>query len=342
MLKLPEKIINVKDKRFLLRVEDSCQPADYKKYEDLRQTVWQFAEDHLAGTRNLLCENFLHEGSSLFLGVFEEAEDGRFILDGKHLVGFSYGFVGLKDKSLGFDHPGNLWFYSQFLGVRPDCLNYGLGIKIKEFQKEVLLQFLHIDTVVCTYDPLTAINAYRNIRHFGMKVLEYRVAPYGEYGGRLNRQDVPSDRFFMVWNLRETFQPAVPDDKLEEFLGRWPQAIRTEYLEVETDGSQILLEVAAGEVLGLDSEYVLVPIPLDFYLMLNLTDVQQPELRQIPVNWRLQTREVFRHYFQLGYRVVDFLKPDSPKRCCCYLLGSAPGTKKIMLTITGLCYNLLL
>lgn len=323
MLKLPEKIIRVKDRKFLFRVEDSHQAADYKKYEDLRQAVWQFEEDHMAGTRNLLCENFLHEGSSLFLGVFEEAENGRFMLDGQHLAGFSYGFVGLKDKSLGFDCSSNLWFYSQFLGVRPDRLNYGLGILIKEFQREVLLKVLHLETVVCTYDPLTAVNAYRNVRHFGMKVVEYRVAPYGEYGGRLNRRDVPSDRFFMSWNLKEDFRPPVSDPEVENYLKNWPRAIRVEYRQLETEKGRALLEVARDSVLDLAEEYVLVPIPADFYSMLTLTDVSDPDIRQIPVSWRLQTREVFRHYFGRGYRVVDFLKSEAGPKRGFYLLRAA-------------------
>ncbi len=320
MLKLPERVIEVRGRKFLFRVEDSQQSADYKKYEDLRQTVWQFEEDHMAGTRNLLCENFLHEGSSLFLGVFEESGEGRFILDGQHLVGFSYGFVGLKDKSLGFDCPSNLWFYSQFLGVRPDRLNYGLGILIKEFQRKVLLEVLHLETVVCTYDPLTSVNAYRNIRHFGMKVVEYRVAPYGEYGGRLNRRDVPSDRFFMSWNLKESFCPPVPDREVENFIEKWPEAIRLEYRELETEKGRARLEMAAGPVLDLEEEYVLVPIPADFYLMLSLTDRAEPDIRQIPVSWRLQTRKVFQHYFERGYRVVDFLKSETGLKRVYYLL----------------------
>lgn len=320
MLKLPEKVIKIRDKKFLFRVEDSPQAADYKKYEDLRQAVWQFAEDHMAGTRNLLCENFLHEGSSLFLGVFEETEDGSFTLDDQHLVGFSYGFVGLKDKSLGFDRPSNLWFYSQFLGVRPDRLNYGLGILIKEFQREVLLEVLHIETVVCTYDPLTAVNAYRNVRHFGMKVVEYRVAPYGEYGGRLNRQDVPSDRFFMSWNLKESFCPLVPEPEVVSYIERWPRTLRVDYRWLETEKGRADLEVASGPILNQEDEYLLVPVPADFYLMLNLTDVGEPEIRRIPVDWRFRTREIFLHYFQRGYRVVDFLKVEAGQKRCFYLL----------------------
>ncbi len=320
MKKLPEKIIVAKEKRFLLRVEDSSQASDYQKYEDLRQEIWQFADDHLAGTRNLMCENFLHEGSSLFLGVFEEAKTGEFILDGAHLVGFSYGFVGLKDKSIGFNHPDNFWFYSQFLGVRPDRLNYGLGVLIKEFQKEVLLDVFHIDTVVCTYDPLTAVNAYRNVRHFGMKVLEYRVATYGEYGGRLNRQDVPSDRLFMSWDLKKEPRPFIQDKEVDDYLDRVPRAVRVEIKEIQTRKGRAVLELVTGVELELDKELILVQIPTDYYLMLNLTDVEEAEVRQIPVNWRLQTRKVFLDYFNKGYQVVDFLRDRGKNPRCFYLL----------------------
>lgn len=320
MNRLPEKIIRVKDRRFLFRVEDSGEAADYQKYENLRQTVWQFSEDHLAGTRNLMCENFWHEGSSLFLGVFEEDESGRFVTDEKHLVGFSYGFVGLKDKSLGFDRPANLWFYSQFLGVRPDRLHYGLGIMIKEFQKEVLLSVFHLKTVVCTYDPLTAVNAYRNVRHFGMTVLEYRVAPYGEYGGRLNRRDVPSDRFFMSWDLEKEHQPFVPCDQIRNYLEDCPLAIKLKYRIFQTKKGEARLEMVEKAVFGLQGEFILVPVPADFYLMLNLTEDEEPETRCLPLNWRLQSREVFLHYFNRGYKVIDFLKSEEPGGPACYLL----------------------
>ncbi|MBC7362002.1 MAG: hypothetical protein H5U06_06945 [Candidatus Aminicenantes bacterium] len=320
MIKLPEKIITIKDKKFLFRVEDSSEASDYKKYEDLRQAIWEFTDDHLAGTRNLMCENFLHEGSSLFIGVFEEGKSGEFPLDYSHLVGFSYGFAGIRDKSLGFDRPDNLWFYSQFLGVRPDRLNYGLGVLIKEFQKEVLLSVFHIKTVVCTYDPLTAVNAYRNVRHFGMEVVEYRVAPYGEYGGRLNRQDVPSDRFFMSWDLEKKPKSFVPEKEIDDYINTLPKAVEVSYERIQGKNGPVILEVVKRIDLGLEVELLLVQIPADFYLMLQSTDVQNSEVRNIPIDWRYQTRKVFLNYFKKGYRVVDFLKREGKPRTCFYLL----------------------
>ena len=108
---------------------------------------------------------------------------------------------GVRDKEAGFRDRSNLRFYSQYAGVRKAYQSYGLGILIKEFQREMVLGILGVSTVICTYDPLTGVNAHRNVRHFGMDVLEYRVATYGEYGGLLNRLDVPTDRFLMSWDL---------------------------------------------------------------------------------------------------------------------------------------------
>ncbi|MGZ7065182.1 MAG: hypothetical protein ACXVI6_02375, partial [Candidatus Aminicenantales bacterium] len=196
-----ERIVAGRDRKFLLRVETSHEAADYQKYEDIRDAIWGFPDDHLSGTRNMMCENFFAEGSSLFIGAFSEAEGGGFGTDGAHLAGFCYGFVGVADKETGFRDPANLRFYSQFAGVRREYQSFGLGILIKEFQRDVLLRRFGIGTVICTYDPLTGVNAHRNVHHFGMDVLEYRVATYGEYGGLLNRSDVASDRFLMSWDL---------------------------------------------------------------------------------------------------------------------------------------------
>jgi predicted GNAT superfamily acetyltransferase len=196
-----ERTIVVQGRRYLLRVEQSHDATDYQKYEDIRNDVWGYPEDHLAGTRNMMCENFLAEGGSLFIGAFAEGPGGTFSTDGASLVGFCYGFAGILDKELGFRDPANFRFYAQYAGVRREALHRGLGIPMKEFQREIVRDVFGIGTTICTYDPLTGVNAHRNVHHFGMSVLEYRVATYGEYGGFLNRLDVPTDRFLMSWDL---------------------------------------------------------------------------------------------------------------------------------------------
>lgn len=312
-----ERIIEVRGERFILKVETSSEPEDYRKYETIREEIWEFPEDHLSGTRNLLCENILHEGSSLFLAAFHQ-DPAAPVDDEAHLVGFAYGFVGVKDKRVAFHKQDNLWFYAQFLGVKDRWQGYGLGIALKEFQRDLVRDWLGIKLIVCTYDPLTAVNAYRNVHYFGMDWLEYRVAPYGEYGGRLNRVDVPSDRFFMAWDFASAKKPGGNNPELWLEEGRCLNQV--EEILVEGKSGPVSLEVITGAIQPPESGRVLVRIPRDFYQMLRETDVSLPRVRQIPLAWRLKTRELFQALFTQGYSLADFFTINKDEKVECYYL----------------------
>ncbi len=320
-----EKTIAIRDRRFLLRVETSPTSADYQKYEGLREEIWGFPDDHMSSTRNMMCENFFHEGGSLFVGAFAEAEHGGFELDGNHLVGFCYGFTGVRDKDVGFRDPKNLRFYAQYAGVRKAFQSYGLGILLKEYQREMVLDLLGVATIICTYDPLTGVNAHRNIHHFGMDVLEYRVATYGEYGGLLNRPDVPTDRFLMSWDLERT--GGRPGYDLAAALAA-PKTVRAVLRRVAGKSGEIELEVVEGTDPAAEGDVLLVRVPLDFYRLLQETDVTAAEVRRIPVDWRMATREVFLGLFGRGYRVVDFLKATAAVPANHYVLARNPKGRR--------------
>ena len=318
-----ERTIAVRDKRFLLRVETSSDAEDYRMYEDLREETWGFPDDHLSSTRNMMCENVFHEGASLFIGAFAEAPGGGFEVDGQHLVGFCYGFVGVRDKRLGFRDPGNLRFYSQYTAVRRSEQRYGLGILLKEYQREMVLDILGVSTIICTYDPLTGVNAHRNIHHFGMEVLEYRVATYGEYGGLLNRSNVPTDRFLMSWDLER--KPGRPDYDFRAALAG-PQLVRTGTRRIAGKTSELELEVVEGTDPDATGDPLLVRIPLDFYRMLHETDVADGDVRRIPVDWRMATRAVFQTLFARGYRIIDFCKAEGGVSANYYVFGCPAGS----------------
>ncbi|NIM90884.1 MAG: hypothetical protein GTO17_08045 [Candidatus Aminicenantes bacterium] len=310
-----EKIIESKGKRFLLKVENSEDQNDYAKYEELREEIWGFPDDNMAGMRNMICENFFHEGSSLFIAVFSEAEEGGFAKqDRAHLVGFSYGYVGVKDKEIAFRELDNLQFFSMYTGVREDFQDFGLGILIKEFQREKLIDLFGVYTSTCTYDPLTGVNAYRNIHHLGMEVVEYKVALYADFGGRLNRRDIPSDRFVMLWDLKK--EPQTPDLDAKSLFEGKQVVTEVEYAEIKGKSGVLELEIIKGVSVGLDQEFLLVEIPFDFFRMLRETDVEDQRVREIPLEWRFKIREAFQGYLQKGYKVFDFrpIKIDNRKR----------------------------
>jgi predicted GNAT superfamily acetyltransferase len=298
-------------RRFLIRMEDSKDPSIYKEFEKLRNEVWGDPDDNLAGGRNLSCENYLDKGGSLFITVIEEKEEAPGEFSG--LVGFSYGFAGVADKEKGYRDPDNFRFYSQYTAVRTGYQGYGLGRAIKEFQGEVVKGLFGIKAITCTYDPLVAVNAYRNIRLFGMSVVGYRAAFYANYTGFLNRLDVDCDRFTMLWDLDKP----VPGPGAG-YPAPSPRLIRTEIRSLRGKDGILDLPVPAGVDLGRGEETLFLEIPPDFYTMLQQTDVEEEETRSIPRRWRTASREAFLHYMERGWQVTDFFRDTSSRSPRCY------------------------
>jgi predicted GNAT superfamily acetyltransferase len=299
-----EKTETLKGRKFLLAVETSSNPDDYRKYEDLRNEVWADSEDNIAGDRNLANENYFDKGGALFIAVYAEDDRGRFSKDSQDFIGFSYGFVGVVDKKVGFSDPDNLSFYSQYTAVRKEFQNFGLGVAIKEFQRDVLRSVFKIKVVTCTFDPLTGVNAYRNIHRLGMDILEYKESFYENFTGHLNRQDVPTDRFFVSWDLGKKLRR--PMHNLGSLLGEGHIALSAKMVEVLGRNGKIKIEKPSDVNFLYEHEFVLIEIPFDYYMILKETDVVDVSVRDIPLKWRLATRQAFQEYIKHGYRIVDF------------------------------------
>lgn len=313
----------IKGKKFLLKVEVNHDLDHYPKFEKMRSKIWGEPKDTLSSPRNMSCENYFNEGTSLYIGLYVEDKDCGLKSAEELMVGFSYGFVGVKDKKLGFKSPDNLLFYSQFTGVIKEYQEYGLGICLKNFQREIIENFYGIDTITCTYDPLAGVNAYRNVHLFGMDIIDYRIAYYGNFSGSLNRADIPSDRFYVWWALKEKKER--PIYELEKMINPSALAVVSARKEITVAGGPIFIETVENINLDLESEYVLVEIPYDYYRMLQETDVADGAVRRIPLDWRLGTRQAFRAYRAKGYQVVDFrCYPDSKRKRDFYVLRKAP------------------
>ncbi len=305
-----EKVIRANGASFLLEIESSAESRDYEKYEQLRNEIWGFPEDRLPGSRNLMCENFLHDGGALFIGVYSLGTGGQAPPEDRPLIGFSYGFVGVKDKGIAFKRAENLRFYSQYTGIRPEFRGSGLGAAVKEFQREKVRDLFGIRTITCTYDPLTGVNAWRNVHHFGMEVEDYRVATYGEYGGLLNRRDVPSDRFFMCWDLARSVAA-----EESPWASAWTEelcVVRCREEVVAGRDGPVELELLTGVETAPQAEIVYARIPRDFYAMLRETDVDRTQVREIPGLWRAGIRRLFLALFARGYAVADFFSTPGP------------------------------
>lgn len=303
-----EKIITSSGKRFLLAAEASDNAADYQKYENLRNFIWDDPSDHFSGIRNMAGENFFHDGSSLFIGIFAE-ENGNFPRTEEHLTAFAYGYVGVKDREVAYRERENLVFYSQYAAVHPEFQRYNLGIQLKYFQRDIVRELLGVDFITCTYDPLVGINAYRNIHILGMDILSYKDSYYMDFGGSLNRIDIPSDRFFVSWDLKQ--EKYLPQYDLIKMLHAGPAIIISELVEITGESGTMQLPIPVRREFSpapgtLPGELVLLEIPYDFYDLLRITDVPAENIRAVPLNWRMETRAAFHLLFDLGYKIVDF------------------------------------
>ena len=147
-----------------------------------------------------------------------------------------------------------------------------------------------------------------------MDVIKYLENCYTDFTGKLNRLDVPLDRFLVSWDLKK--EPKKPQYDINELFDSGKSVIQTEVREVAGKNGPIELDVITGVDLSLDNKLLLVEIPFDFYTMLLETDVSDNRVREIPVVWRYKTREVFQDLFRRGYSIHDFryIKQGDRKR----------------------------
>ena len=209
---------------------------------------------------------------------------GAFV--GARLAGFLYAFLGR--------HRGQLIHWSHMMAVERASRDFGLGGQMKLKHRELALE-QGIKSIGWTYDPLQSRNAALNLHRLGAQVEEYLVDCYGHFPSRIER-GLPSDRFAVNWRIAT---PAVA-----RRLEAGPPVLRprpwtcVNPTRLETRGFIVNQEIR----LGLRERRLLVEIP---------TQCDRLRARAFPLarRWRLETRKIFRHYLEAGYRVETFFPP---------------------------------
>jgi predicted GNAT superfamily acetyltransferase len=153
--------------------------AEFAACEALSRDIWGAAERNVV-PRELLLTMQLNGG----------LVHGAFLPDGR-LVGFCFGFAGLRD--------GQLRLCSHQLGVIPELRGAGIGLELKQAQRNDARR-LGYPLVSWTFDPLEARNAYINLHRLGCIARLYDRNHYGQMEDELNR-GLPSDRFEAEWWL---------------------------------------------------------------------------------------------------------------------------------------------
>ena len=250
-------------------VRSITDAGGFHAVEELQRAVWSMPDLEVVPLHQLRAAV---SAGGVLLGAFDERGT---------LVGFCYGFIGLRD--------GDLLFYSHMAGVRPGLQDRDIGFLLKRAQRQAALD-RGLDRMVWTFDPLQSLNASFNLRKLGVTASRYYVDYYGEMPDAINR-GVPSDRLEVDWWLRD---PAVEARLTGDASPRsWP------------DAPAALVGIRRGDTLApdiapdLDQPVVRVEVPTTF----GDIKTRAPELA---LSWRMASREVFQHYFAIGYQAVDF------------------------------------
>lgn len=161
---------------------------EYRACEELQRVIWgeDFGETAPAGLMKVA-----RRVGGVATGAFDET--GR-------MVGFVFGVTGRRD--------GRPVHWSHMLGVRPGHQGRGLGLRLKERQREELLE-RGVAEARWSFDPLVSRNAHFNLNRLGARVLEYVTDMYGESESDLHR-GIGTDRFVVAWDL-EAYDPSVAE-----------------------------------------------------------------------------------------------------------------------------------
>ncbi len=254
--------------RDLESFEDLCQA------QALEKEIWELSDLDVTPMTTMIAAR---EAGSIWLGAF----------DGKEMVGFAFGFLGIER--------GELSLHSHVLGVRRKYRDSDLGFRLKLAQRERALG-MHVQVMTWTFDPLQSKNAHLNFAKLGVVSESYKVDFYGpETSSSLHRNG--TDRLWVKWPLSSR-------RVLSRLQGKIP---RSEMLDALTtvlplvqfngDGKPKRTDLAAA----LSRQRVAIEIPSDIG-SLEEKDPQQAR------DWRLATRWAFTEALKEGFFVAEFCR----------------------------------
>jgi len=276
-------------------------PAQMAAVERLQQVIWQGSELDVVPTHLLLTA--AHNGG-LMLGAFAGSADDA------PLIGFVFGFLGLIPAADGTQ----IKHCSHMLGVHPDFRGQGIGFRLKRAQWQWVRR-QGVELITWTYDPLLSRNAHLNIARLGAICRNYHREVYGQMRDALNA-GLPSDRFEVEWWLRS---PRVEQRlRLDSRKGiSFEQCLQSGAILLNPVDQQShwvhptwQWQIPNRE----ENKLVLVEVPADFPALKKAD-------RDLALDWRLHTREMFGLLFREGYLVTDFVYQSQPRPRSFYLLA---------------------
>ena len=149
-----------------------CESLDEKRAcVALQKEVWNFTDIELVPLRMFVVAEKI---GGQVIGAFSNDE----------LVGFAMAIPAVRS--------GHCFLYSHMLAVRQQYRNFGLGRRLKLFQREDAIAG-GFELMEWTFDPLEIKNAYLNIEKLGAITRRYNVNQYGITSSPL-QGGLPTDR----------------------------------------------------------------------------------------------------------------------------------------------------
>jgi len=271
---------------------------DLKRTHDIQRQTWGYRDLMVIPYTQLV--SVQHSGGTL-LGAY---------LDGA-LVGFVYGYLGMSG--------GNLYLFSQRMGVLPNVQSKGIGTALKLAQREMMLR-QGIDLIVWTYDPLLAKNAMLNIEKLGGVIRTYVREIYGRVDNPL-QAGLATDRFLCEWHLMsDRVRERIHSDNQTPLPSDWLSNKDYRLVNYTNWNSDLPRPIAAD--LELDDDVLLVQLPS------NIQTIKRRDL-SVARGWSTTTRSIFESYFRRGYGITGFASDKELNKPNVYKLEKYPITTSI-------------
>jgi len=248
--------------------------ADLSKVEAVERDAWGLSERDATPMTLLIATKAT---GATWLGAF----------DGKELVGFAFGFLGLEN--------GKLIVHSHMLAVREPYRSAGLGYRLKLAQRERALA-LRVTEMTWTFDPLQSRNAHLNFGKLGVVAQEYKVDFYGpETSSVLHRNG--TDRLWVRWPLTSRRVQERLQGKDSRPAALDAISLLEPLVRFNGDGRPI----PSGLSDALARQRIAVEIPSD----INSLEEKSPDLAR---EWRSATRWAFTEAMKSGFFVAEFCR----------------------------------
>jgi predicted GNAT superfamily acetyltransferase len=262
--------------------------AEFRRCAELQRRIWGDAD---VGSVSPLVMITAEESGGATFGAYV----------GDRLAGFVCGIAGDGEA-------GRRKLCSVLLGVVPELHGQGIARELKRMQRQAALA-QGLDLITWTYDPLASRNAQLNIGRLGAVCSCYLPDCYGRFNGGING-GLATDRFLVEWWIREPRVARLLAGANEPP----PAAAPVNDLAIHAPSA---LPITRRWDLNRREPALLVAVPADIHA------IKRADLG-LARSWQYAFREIFPHYFSLGYAVAGFVRDGETGRCA-YVLRRAPA-----------------